>query len=388
MESTTAAADPLGAGNGRAGGVLEMLYRARDRLLANPNFQRRVARLPLLRRIARRRAAQLHAMTSGFVYSQVLYAGVTLGVFPLLLQGPLSAQQVAKRTGLPEPGTERLLLALTGLGLLQRRQQGCFGLGELGAAMLGNPGIAAMVAHHQRLYADLQDPVALLQDRQPTQLSRFWPYALEGQAAAGSDDAPAETDYSELMGVSQGLVADHILDAYSLARHRRLLDVAGGNGSFAAAALARWPRLEAAVLDLPPVAELARQNFADRGLADRATAVGGNMLVDELPGKHDLVSLVRVLHDHDDAPALDLLRAVHAALPVNGRLLIAEPMAGTPGAEAIGDAYFGIYLWAMGSGRPRTAKTLTRMVREAGFSRCREVPSAMPILVRVLVADY
>ncbi len=48
-------------------------------------------------------------------------------------------------------------------------------------------------------------------------------------------------------------------------------------------------------------------------------------------------------------------RRAHDALPPGGTLLIAEPMAGTPGAEAMGDAYFGLYLWAMGSGRPRSA---------------------------------
>ena len=63
-----------------------------------------------------------------------------------------------------------------------------------------------------------------------------------------------------------------------------------------------------------------------------------------------------MLHDHDDAAALALLRAARAALPPDGTLLLAEPMAGTPGAEPMGDAYFGFYLLAMGSGRPRTAE--------------------------------
>ena len=44
-----------------------------------------------------------------------------------------------------------------------------------------------------------------------------------------------------------------------------------------------------------------------------------------------------------------------AALPPGGTLLLAEPMAGTPGAEPVGDAYFGFYLLAMGSGRPAHA---------------------------------
>ncbi len=111
------------------------------------------------------------------------------------------------------------------------------------------------------------------------------------------------------------------------------------------------------------------------------------MLRDELPEGADVISLVRVLHDHDDEPVRALLRAAYRALPAGGRLLIAEPMAGTRGAEAIGDTYFGMYLWAMGSGRPRTADELSAMTREAGFSQCREHGTAMPLLVRVLVAE-
>jgi demethylspheroidene O-methyltransferase len=190
------------------------------------------------------------------------------------------------------------------------------------------------------------------------------------------------------MSVSQGFVAGHVLASYDLGRHRHLLDVAGGDGSFAAAALARHPDLKATVFDLPPVAALAGERLAERGLAARATTVAGNMLRDELPGGVDIVSLIRVLHDHDDEPVQALLRAAHRALSPGGRLLIAEPMAGTRGAEDIGDTYFGMYLWAMGSGRPRTADELTAMTLEAGFSRCREYRTSMPLLVRVLVAEH
>ena len=59
---------------------------------------------------------------------------------------------------------------------------------------------------------------------------------------------------------------------------------------------------------------------------------------------------------------LALLHAARRALPADGVLLLAEPMSGTAGAEPIGDAYFGFYLLAMGSGRPRTAEELRSML--------------------------
>ncbi|MGK3925309.1 methyltransferase, partial [Enterococcus faecium] len=76
----------------------------------------------------------------------------------------------------------------------------------------------------------------------------------------------------------------------------------------------------------------------------------------------DIASLVRVLHDHDDTAVRTILGAVHAALPPGGTLLVAEPMSGTRGAAPIGDAYFGFYLTAMKSGRPRTADELSAML--------------------------
>ena len=125
---------------------------------------------------------------------------------------------------------------------------------------------------------------------------------------------------------------------------------------------------------------------AAQGLAARARAVGGSFLTDALPQGADVASLVRVIHDHDDAAAMTILRAVRQALPAGGTLLLAEPMSGTPGAEAMGDAYFGFYLLAMGRGRPRTAAELTQMLQAAGFEAVRLLPTRMPLQTQLLVA--
>ena len=85
----------------------------------------------------------------------------------------------------------------------------------------------------------------------------------------------------------------------------------------------------------------------------RVEVLAGSFRDPPPPGVADLVTLIRVLHDHDDAMARAALRTAFQALTPGGTLLVAEPMADTPGAEAIGEAYFGFYLWAMGSGRAR-----------------------------------
>lgn len=93
-----------------------------------------------------------------------------------------------------------------------------------------------------------------------------------------------------------------------------------------------------------------------------------------------------MVHDHDDAVVRPLLRAAFQALPAGGTLLLAEPMAATEGAERMGDAYFGFYLLAMGSGRPRGVAELTAMLREAGFAAVRQPRTHTPMLTSLLVA--
>ncbi len=392
---TTGSARAVAGGGGELGPVsrgagASLLDRARDlrdRLVADPAFRRWAARFPLTRPIARRRARALFDLCAGFVYSQVLAACVRLRVFDLLAEGPKTAQAVAAHAELTPEAAGRVLEAAAALGLAARRSGGRYGLGPLGAAMVGNPGLAAMVEHHALLYADLRDPVALLRGGDTagrTGLAGYWPYA--GADAAAGLGAAEVAGYSALMAASQPLVAEEVLGAYDLRRHRRLLDVGGGEGGFLCAAGAAAPGLELVLFDLPSVAERARARLDAAGLGARTTAVGGDFLADPLPGGADVASLVRVLHDHDDGGALALLRAVRRALPPGGTLLLAEPMSGTPGAEPVGEAYFGFYLLAMGRGRPRTPAEIGELLRRAGYAEIRARRTRTPLLTSVLTA--
>ncbi|RZU02851.1 methyltransferase [Rivibacter subsaxonicus] len=357
----------------------------RDRLVATPGFRRRAAAFVLTRPIARRRSRELFDLVAGFVYSQVLLACVRLRVFELLAEGPQQISTLAPRLGLAPDAALRLLEAAVSLRLVERRANDRFGLGPLGAPMVGNAGLAAMVEHHAALYADLRDPVALLRgETDGAALAAYWPYAGATLPAAVADERVAA--YSALMSASQPLVAEQVLAAYDFGRHRCLLDVGGGEGAFIASVAAQAPRLRLMLFDLPAVAARARSALQRQGLQARVEVHGGDFLSDALPQGADLASLVRVIHDHDDARAMAILRAVHRALPVGGTLLLAEPMAGTVGAEPMGAAYFGFYLLAMGRGRPRSQGELRSMLHAAGFGAVRELPTAMPLQTRLLQA--
>ena len=100
----------------------------------------------------------------------------------------------------------------------------------------------------------------------------------------------------------------------------------------------------------------------------------------------DLVTLIRVAHDHPDSHVKIILNAIFAALPAGGTLLLAEPMAQNADQKPLGDAYFHFYLLAMGAGRLRTTGELTAMIFEAGFANVELLGNPMPLQTRILVA--
>ena len=329
-----------------------------------------------MRPVARRRARALFDLVAGFTYSQALAACIETRLLEHLRDMPQSAATLAARIDLPIEATERLLRTAAGLGFTQRLGDR-WALGSEGAALLGNPGIAEMVAHHRLLYADLADPLTLLRrGGGGGALSAHWHYA----EASGTGDAAAVAPYSALMAASQPMVAAQALAAYRFDRHTRILDIGGGEGAFLSAVAQAVPGLQRGLFDLPAVGERARARLG-AGVALH----GGDFLSDALPGGYDLVTLIRVLHDHDDAPAMTLLRAIRAALPPGGTLLIAEPMAETPGAGGVG-SYFELYLLAMGSGRPRSMIEIGAMLQAAGFARVRPLKTHLPLVASAIVA--
>jgi demethylspheroidene O-methyltransferase len=356
---------------------MNMLLTWYDRLLADSGFQRWSARFPLTRPVARREARALFDICAGFTYSQVLAACVELDVFGRVAATPMRLEALALFCEVPQPAMRMLVDAAISLRLLKLRK-GLVRLGALGAAMRGNPGIAAMVEHHRLFYADIADPVALLRGQIETRLSRFWPY----NHGAGETAA-----YSALMAATQPMIAREILDGYDFSRHRTILDIGGGDGSFLRQVALKTPASELQLFDLPEVAAVARSRFTQAGLQTRASVFGGDFTKDELPQGASLVTLVRILHDHNDAKVLQLLRAIRAMLPERGVVLIAEPFAGTAGAQPVGAAYFGFYLQAMGSGRARRADEIKELLTQAGFSRLRHLQTGQPLLTGLMIAS-
>ena len=368
-------------------GLWDRLFIYKDKLIANSRFQNTVAKIPFLRRIAKKRANQLFDVMAGFVYSQILLACIRLNLFNHLKNGPLTLEAIKNKSGLEQAPLKQLLDAAVSIDLLEIRSNQKFGLGKLGAPLVENSALAAMIEHHTVLYEDLRDPLLLLSGKlKNKKLEKFWPYVsndLEDQESLKDQDRVK--GYSDLMSTSLPLVADQVVSAYDFSKHRCLLDVGGGQGTFLKRVHLQSPRLERMLFDLPGVVNLAAENFLTNSADQSIKVFGGDFFKDDLPSGADLITLIRVIFDHDDERVKILLKSIFKALPTGGKLLIAEPMAETPEHPPMGHAYFGFYLMAMGRGRPRTVEEISHLALQVGFKNIDILHSDMPINAQVLL---
>lgn len=351
------------------------------RLVADPVFQARAARVPLLRRIVRHEGEAMFDLVAGFCHSQILLALVRLDIPAQLLDAPADTATLAARSRIPADRMAVLLNGAASLGLL-RTSRDLWSLTTRGAALAGVPGLQGMIAHHDVLYRDLTDPVAFFRGEVETELAAFWPYVF---GADGASDPNTVATYSALMADSQRLVAADTIAAVNWSGCARVLDVGGGTGAFLTALGQAHGVPDLHLFDLPSVAPAAAQRFAQAGLTGRTMIYAGSFRDDPLPRGADTITLVRVLYDHADATVLTLLRAVHDALPPGGRLIVSEPMTGGTAPARAGDAYFALYCMAMRTGRARSAAQIGDLLRQAGFTDVLRAPTpARPFVTSVL----
>ncbi|SLN57232.1 Demethylspheroidene O-methyltransferase [Roseivivax jejudonensis] len=353
------------------------------RWVARPGFQAWAARFPLSRRYVRRKGTDLFDLVQGFVSSQVLLALVDLQLCHHLADGPRHPDDLAGVVDVRADRLARLLQAGAALGLLRRTRDGRFGLEPSGAALIGVPGLEAMIAHHRILYRDLADPVAFLRGDTEPELAQLWPYVF---GAGAAEDPARARRYSRLMADSQALVAADTLGAVSLSGVTHLLDVGGGTGVFAEAAARANPQLQVTLMELPAVAEAARERLAGSDVSDRIDIVGGSFRDEALPTGADAISLVRVLFDHEDDTVVALLERVYAALPPGGTVIVSEPMSGGARPDRAGDVFYSFYTMAMGTGTVRAPDRIARLLTDAGFVRVSAPRPLRSFVTRVVTA--
>jgi SAM-dependent methyltransferase len=130
--------------------------------------------------------------------------------------------------------------------------------------------------------------------------------------------------FSEGIEAWTSIAAAKLPDRYDFTRHKRLLDIGGGTGSYLVHILERHTRMQATLFELPPPAEVARNRLAQQPTRSRIDIVEGDALFDPLPQGHDVVLLAAVMHLFDPERNVLLLRRVRECVAHSATLLLVD----------------------------------------------------------------
>lgn len=159
------------------------------------------------------------------------------------------------------------------------------------------------------------------------------------------------------------------LSGYSL-----LLDIGGGSGAHAIGATLKWPHLQAVVLDLLPVCDVAQEFVARYGLQGRIETYMGDMWSEPFPAA-DLHFYSNIYHDWPPEQGRFLTHKSFESLPSGGRIIIHEMLFDDQKTGPLAAAGFNIGLLMSIKGQQYSGHELSVMLTKAGFTDIEVKPS-------------
>ncbi|MDJ0847494.1 MAG: methyltransferase [Myxococcota bacterium] len=302
---------------------------------------------------------------TGITVNKAVGIAAELDLAEHLADGPKDLPALARVTATHADSLQRVMRALVGLGFFRVDRAGRYannGTSELlrdghpqsmrdFVLFFSSPWVWELFSHGRHAVRTGESGVVAGHgvpffehlERQPELGERF------DRAMAGSSRANA------------AVMAERL----DFSRFRRVCDVGGGTATNLVEVLLANPHLEGLLFDTPAVAERAAKVLEDRGLGERARAVGGDFFA-SVPRACDLYMFQAVLHDWNDEECVRILGRVREAAP-QGRVLVLESIrpehAGYDFTKLV-DVWM---LMATGSGRERSTREFEELFVRAGY---------------------
>jgi ubiquinone/menaquinone biosynthesis C-methylase UbiE len=247
---------------------------------------------------------------------ELVRAGGTVG---------LTLPEVVAQTKLPRYGVKVLLESGLGIGLFYLHENR-FVLTKLGYFLLRDPMVGVnMNVMHEVCYRGFFDLDKSIEQGQPVGLKSLgdWQTLYEGL----SSFTPKARD--------SWLAFDHYYsdNAFPAAlplvfadRPKRLLDVGGNTGKWAAQCAKYDPDVHITIADLPQQLELARAAISRNGLESRVSFFAINLLTDSppLPASHDAIWMSQFLDCFSESEIVSILKRAACAMSEKTNLFILE----------------------------------------------------------------
>jgi hypothetical protein len=313
----------------------------------------------------------------GFMAAKHLFVASEIDLFSQLAAGPATLDELAQRIGVPQRTTRISVDAMVALGFVERHGNQ-YQNGPVATAFLSGRG-----------QADLRP------------ILRFWnrisyPTWLHLEETIRSGRGPnrqgggfSEEDqriFSEGVGAFAAVPAQLLASSYDFGRHRRILDLGGGIGSFLLPVLRRHPELQGTLFELPGAAGVARQHLDQQPEGKRVEVVAGDFFKDPIPPGHDAIIVANVVHVLSPEHNRALFRRAREAATPGARLLIVDVLTDPTHTQPTFAALAaGEYLLMAGEGDVYSEEDLREWLQETGWRPLEHTPLTGP--TTLLVAE-
>lgn len=276
------------------------MSRSKPTLAADPSLREKIANLLI-----------------GSVVTQLVYVAAKLGIYDLLVQGPMTATEVCAKTGANPRAMDTILRALAALEILSVDDNGRYSPTAVGHVLKSFHGHALLLGEeYYRATGNLMH-TALTGERGFDQIfgMDFYEYMTR------NTDAGAR--FNQVMIMSAPSRYADVPAAFDFSRARTLVDVGGGHGGLTSIVLRANPALRAVLFDAPGVIAGARSYLETQGLAARCDLIGGDFF-DSVPADGDIYMMSSVITNWDDADAERILHNCRVAMPPAADLVLVE----------------------------------------------------------------
>ncbi len=252
---------------------------------------------------------------AGLHAAKYLFVGSKLGLFEALAEGPLFLDALAEKVEAP-PRTVRIVAdALVAQGILScDPARGYTNSATAAAFLAGAPG------------EDLRPVLQMWDGVVYKQWAHLEDSIRRDRRTYGYFDFTTDEQHLFTSGVASmtGGSARAIAANYDFIRHRSLLDVGGGTGSFVLAARERHPSLEVSLFEMAKTTAAVRRALAETPGGDAVKIVEGDLFADPIPRGHDVFLVANVLHLYLPERNIELLRRIREACEPGARLLLVD----------------------------------------------------------------
>jgi hypothetical protein len=303
--------------------------------------------------------------------TQMLYVAAKLEIADRLAGGPRGADELAQEAGAHPRALYRLLRALTHVGVFAEDDKRRFRLTPMADLLRADvPGsLRAFALSYGEPW--WWTPWGRLLDTVRTGRTAFDATLGQGFFEYLQQHPDAAAVFNANMTAMTGRDVPELVTTYDFGGTGLLVDIAGGHGALVSAILQTGRRARAILFDQPAVIAGARARLEAAGIAERCTLMAGSFF-ETIPAGGDTYTLKDIIHDWDDARAIEILRNCRRAMTPEAKLLLIERVLPADGEPAVGKMV-DVTMMVLTGGMERTETEYRALLEAAGFTLQRVV---------------